>query len=75
MLPASLIEWLTGLTKYEITSMINNIGLNARGALLIQNRLKILAHSSQANYCNCNKYGKCKKPCYSDMAGIGKTVR
>jgi hypothetical protein len=40
MLPASLIEWLTGLTKYEITSIIRSIGLKAKGALLIQNRLK-----------------------------------
>ena len=40
MFPASRIEWLTGLTKYDITSIISNIGLNARGALDIQNKLK-----------------------------------
>ena len=38
MLPISRIEWLTGRTKYEITSISARIGRSTSGAEVIQNR-------------------------------------
>ena len=40
MLPARRIEWLTGRTKYEITSIKAKIGRSARGADETQNSPK-----------------------------------
>ena len=40
MFPASRIEWLTGLTKYEIISISARAGLKANGAEEIQKRDK-----------------------------------
>jgi hypothetical protein len=40
MLPARRMEWLTGRTKYEITSMIARTGRSAKGADETQNRLR-----------------------------------
>ena len=40
MLPANLIEWLNGLTKYEIISIIARIGLRINGAEPIQNTFR-----------------------------------
>src|SRR6056297_746426 len=38
MLPARRMEWLTGRTKYEISSMMARIGRSASGALDTQKR-------------------------------------
>ena len=40
ILPASRIEWLTGLTKYEIISISASAGRKANGAEEIQKRDK-----------------------------------